>query len=194
MMHEEDGGRGHRSPVSRLPSPVVPYSPDISMPSGKTHTRIDLLMLAVLLGLAVYFQGPLARQFGRDELAEYGLVFALAYLFGMLLLSPDMDLAKSDPMRNWGLLRWVWRPYAAIFKHRGVSHMPILGTLTRVTYLLVASYVIFAVANVCLNLGWQMSVRDLRRVDWTAVVCALCGLCLPDLFHILADRMLKNVR
>ncbi len=151
-------------------------------------------MLVALLGLGAYFWETLARYFGRDALVEYSVVFALAYLFGTFLLSPDMDLARSDPMRNWGLLRFVWQPYARMFKHRGISHVPIVGTLTRVLYLLVMVYILSAVANVCFDLGWRMSIRDLRRVDWTGVTWALCGLCLPDLFHILADRMFKNTR
>ena len=151
-------------------------------------------MLAVLLGLCAYFRGPLARYFGRDELAEYVVVFVLMYFFGTFLFSPDMDLARSDPMRNWGALRWIWRPYAMVFKHRGISHMPIVGTLTRVLYLLVVAYVLLAVANACFDLDWQMSIRDLRRIDPVAVIWGLFGLCLPDLFHILADRMFKNAR
>ncbi len=151
-------------------------------------------MLAVLCGLAFCFREPLARYFGWDELVQYGAVFVLAYLFGTFLLSPDMDLARSDPMRNWGLLHFVWRPYVQMFKHRGVSHMPVVGTLTRVLYLLAVVYILSAVATVCFDLGWKMSIRDLRHVDWTGVGWALCGLCLPDLLHILADRMFKNKR
>ncbi|MCZ6632779.1 MAG: metal-binding protein [bacterium] len=162
------------------------------MPSGKTHTRIDLGMLGVTLLLAAFFWGPLCRLFGRDEMAEYGAIFVVAYLFGTFLLTPDMDLATSDPMANWGLLRFLWRPYAHLFKHRGISHMPIVGTLTRVAYILVLVYVISAVANVFLDLKWKMSLEDLGRIDRPSVLWALGGLCLPDLFHILADRMFKN--
>ena len=162
------------------------------MPSGRTHTRIDLFMLAALLGLGAYFWEPLAGYFERDALVESSVVFVLAYLFGTFLLSPDMDLARSHPMSNWGLLRFVWRPYALLFKHRGISHVPIVGTLTRVLYLLAMVYILSAVGNLCFDLGWRMSIRDLRRVDWTGVTWALCGLFLPDLFHLLVDRMFKN--
>lgn len=151
-------------------------------------------MLASLVGLAVYLHGPLSSYFGRDELVEYGAIFVLAYLFGTFLLSPDMDLAKSEPMANWGLLRWIWRPYANLFKHRGISHTPILGTLTRVLYLLVVIYMILAIINVCFEMDWKMSFRHLNKINWTAAIWALAGLCLPDLFHILADRMFRNAR
>ncbi|MDP6040887.1 MAG: DUF2227 family putative metal-binding protein, partial [Candidatus Latescibacteria bacterium] len=60
------------------------------MPSGKTHTRIDLFLLVIILGFAWYFWSSLTEFFGRDEMAEYGIVFVVAYLFGTFLLSPDM--------------------------------------------------------------------------------------------------------
>ena len=75
------------------------------MPSGKTHTRIDLGMLGVTLFLAAFFWNALCRLFGRDEMAEYGAIFVVAYLFGTFLLTPDMDLATSDPM---ALARRYW--------------------------------------------------------------------------------------
>ena len=120
-------------------------------------------MLVAGLGLSAYFWEPLSGYFVRDELVEYGTVFVLAYLFGTFLLSPDMDLAQSDPMSNWGLFRFLWRPYAHLFKHRGISHMPVVGTLTRVLYLLVMLYMVLAVANGLFNLGWKLSVQDLQE-------------------------------
>ena len=164
------------------------------MPSGKTHTRIDLFLLVILLLAAAYFWGGLVGFFGRDEMAEYSIVFVVAYLFGTFLLSPDMDLNTSDPMKNWGVLRLLWRPYAQVFKHRGLSHMPIVGTLTRVFYIFIVVYVLFAVANAFFDLGWKMSVDDLKEIDRYAVVWALAGLCLPDIFHIVADHTFKNAR
>lgn len=164
------------------------------MPSGKTHTRIDLLMLVVLVVVASYFWDPLTDYFGRDRFVEYGGVFVVAYFFGTFLLSPDMDLNTSDPMKNWGVLRLLWRPYAQLFKHRGFSHVPILGTLTRIVYIVLLVYVLCAVANALFDMGWELSIDNLKDIDKKSVLCGLCGLCLPDLFHIVADRMFKNSR
>ena len=164
------------------------------MPSGKTHTRIDLFLLVLVIGLAICFWHPLGRLVGRDELVEYGIVFVVAYLFGTFLLSPDMDLNTSDPMRNWGVLRLLWRPYAQLFTHRGLSHTPVLGTLTRVLYILALGYAVAAVANTLFDLGWKLSVRDLGRMEPQVLIWGLCGLCSPDLFHIVADRLFKKRR
>lgn len=164
------------------------------MPSGKTHIRIDLFMLVIVMGVVVYFWGTLAKYLGRDEVFEYWVVFVVAYLFGTFLLSPDMDLHTSDPMKNWGVLRLLWRPYSAVFKHRGLSHMPIVGTLTRVVYILLVVYCLLVLANMSFDLGWKISGRDLKEIDRNTVVWGLCGLCLPDIFHIVADRCFKNRR
>ncbi len=164
------------------------------MPSGKTHTRIDLFFLIIIIGIGACFWGSLVEYFGRDEMVEYGTVFVIAYLFGTFLLSPDLDLKASDPLKNWGILRLLWRPYSHIFKHRGLSHTPIVGTLTRVLYIFVVVYALAAMANAFFDLGWKMSFNDLKDMDFKIVIWALAGLCLPDLFHILADHTLKNAR
>jgi hypothetical protein len=49
-------------------------------------------------------------------------------------------------------------------------------------------------ANAFFNLGWEMSFDDLKNMDFKIIIWALAGLCLPDLFHILADHTLKNAR
>ena len=50
------------------------------MPSGKTHTRIDLFLLVIIIGIGACFWNPLVEYFGRDEMVEYGTVFVVAYL------------------------------------------------------------------------------------------------------------------
>ena len=36
----------------------------------------------------------------------------------------------------------IWWPYARVFRHRGVSHMPLVGTFTRIAYLGCVAYAI----------------------------------------------------
>ncbi len=62
-------------------------------------------------------------------------VSGLAFLFGGLLLSPDLDI-NSRPYQRWGVLRWLWWPYQRLIRHRSVlSHSPFLGTAIRISYL-----------------------------------------------------------
>ncbi len=66
---------------------------------------------------------------------EMRLTFAGAFLLATFWLSPDLDLHHSSPSRNWLIFRKLWWPYSKIFRHRGWSHFPVLGSLTRLSYL-----------------------------------------------------------
>ncbi|MBN1875920.1 MAG: DUF2227 family putative metal-binding protein [Anaerolineae bacterium] len=63
-----------------------------------------------------------------------------------ILISPDLDMEERTISESLifrvssilGML-WMalWYPYALMAKHRGVSHIPIFGTLTRLLYIAV---------------------------------------------------------
>ena len=63
------------------------------------------------------------------------LVGSIAFWFGGLWLSPDLD-TNSRPSRRWGPLASLWMPYRKLVRHRGwLSHTPILGSACRLCYL-----------------------------------------------------------
>jgi len=99
------------------------------MPSGRVHEAINLTALG-MGGIAFLAYG------GSPE-DPRALAFALGYLAGTFLLSPDLDLAEKGvrTQGRWGLLGLLWRPYGWLFRHRGLSHTWILGPLTRLGYL-----------------------------------------------------------
>lgn len=99
------------------------------MPSGRVHEALNLTALG--LGSLAYLA------LGGSPEDPRALAFALAYLAGTFLLSPDLDLAEKEvrARRRWGLLGLLWRPYGWLFRHRGLSHTWILGPLTRLGYL-----------------------------------------------------------
>lgn len=148
------------------------------MPSGKTHLRIELGVLGLAIGAGVVLLQ--VGMIGHQEI----LSFAGAYGLSMILLSPDLDLARSDAYRRWGPLRWLWLPYAAIFKHRQLSHHVVFGPLTRIAYLLVwalaASFAFMAVTRRALVLP---------EIPVHLLVSVLLGLYAPNLVHILSDRV-----
>ena len=140
--------------------------------------RIEGLLLAAWTVIAVLC----ARQ-GWVGTAEIG-GFVVSYLFSMLLLSPDLDLAKSDSYRRWGPLRWLWTPYAVAFRHRRVSHHPLFGPITRIAYvgiLTLAGLAIYAAAR-------RRPVPQLV-LPVKLVFAVLIGLYLPNLTHIVADGL-----
>lgn len=150
------------------------------MPSGKTHLRIELLLLPVWVALFYLF---------IDTSWQAGAIFAGAYLFSSLLLSPDLDLRHNRSRRRWGLLGFMWIPYTKVFKHRGVSHSVFLGTLTRLGYLGVLALLI-AFGLSYLNI-WAVSLDSLRAapLDLKLVGILIAGLWLPNIVHTLTDRI-----
>ncbi len=148
------------------------------MPSGRTHLRIEAALLAVWAAVAVLcvHRGSV----GTAEVAG----FVAAYLFSMLLLSPDLDLAKSDSYRRWGPLRWLWAPYAAAFRHRRISHHPLFGPITRIAYVGVLALGALAIYSLAAH-----RVAPRLVLPTSLVFAVLIGLYLPNLIHILIDGL-----
>lgn len=94
------------------------------MPSGKTHDAITFILAAPTF-LAAW------GLTGNPVLA--GLATGMM-LFGGLMFGPDLDI-HSRQYTRWGVFRFLWWPYRAMFRHRSRwSHGIIFGTLIRVVY------------------------------------------------------------
>ncbi|GAB5603713.1 metal-binding protein [Thermus sp. FJN-A] len=151
------------------------------MPSGRVHEAINLTVLGG--GALAYLA------YGGEPEEPRALAFALAYLGGTFLLSPDLDLAERGvrAQRRWGLLGLLWLPYGWLFRHRGLSHTWILGPLTRLGYLvglvLLAS---FLVQGLAAFLGMELA---LRPPAWPreALGWGLLGYYLSQWLHLVAD-------
>ncbi len=137
------------------------------MPSGRVHLAVELAVLPLCLG-AAYGLGL------RKELVP----LALGYLAGSLFLSPDLDLYHSRPTRRWRLLRALWWPYARLLRHRGLSHHPLLGPLSRLLYLALWAFLAWALVG-------------LPRWRWppgSVLGPFLGGLLVPQILHVAVDQ------
>lgn len=149
------------------------------MPSGKTHLRVEMAVLAACVGGVAFLQCERVIDW------QAGGTFLLAYLFSSLFLSPDLDLARSRASRRWGLCRVLWFPYALLCRHRRLSHHLLWGPLTRILYL----------GTIALGLVWGIgSLLNGRSVSgfapsWQILPPLLLGLYLPNQIHILVDRL-----
>ena len=153
------------------------------MPSGRTHLRIEAILLFGWTALAGYLLSI------RSLSVDHVVAFVLAYAFSMLFLSPDLDLARSGASRRWGAARLIWAPYAALFRHRGLSHHPLVGPLTRILYLGLIGVLAWTVVLV-------VSGRPARILTPSLAIlgAALAGLYLPNATHIAADRVVSAWR
>ncbi len=146
------------------------------MPSGKTHLRIELFLLPVFVTIFYLL---------IDVSPTAVALFAGAYLFSSLMLSPDLDLRHNQARRRWGLLGFVWIPYTKIFKHRGISHSILFGTLTRLGYL----------GLIAVLIAWGLSYFKLGTIpivaplDLQLVGILVSGLWLPNILHTCVDHL-----
>lgn len=160
------------------------------MPSGKTHFAIEATA-GIALG-AVLSMPPVRDNLPEALVAPAMLIaFFSGYIFSMFLISPDLDLANSSARKRWGPIGFLWIPYDIIFKHRGASHHLILGTGTRLLYL---SCVLFLPAT---WFAWYMGWIAPELTQPTDVLPLLplaaafiIGAYLPDVLHVVADRVL----
>lgn len=145
------------------------------MPESGTHNT-STVALALCVGVGVYVM--------TGSVSASGIV-TTGTLAG-ILFTPDHDLDAGN--NTMGLVRggcgkfpatlWrvYWFPYAKLFKHRGVSHLPIIGTLTRLLYFIPVNPLLW----------WLLWPKALQHYLWVVV-----GLMLADTLHFSLDGLDK---
>lgn len=139
------------------------------MAMGKTHAAVSLgLAASVPIFLNIF-------GLSADKSAAVGVGLASG-----VVISPDLDIKGVTLSEGilyklfWplGALWFVyWYPYAILFKHRGISHSAIWGTLSRVIFALP----LLAFANLVLS------------VPLLYLFLGIVGLYISDLSHLLFD-------
>lgn len=152
------------------------------MALGKSHDMVNLL----LLPLSLYFIPK-----------EFYLPFSLGYIVGTFFLSPDIDLKHSKPSKRWKYLKVLWLPYQKRSKHRGTSHIPIVGTFMRLIYLnLVVLFFYFVLVGIFSYMSPELS-RIMLSIDLEGFFQYLAksessfyfllGLIISEILHVLLD-------
>jgi uncharacterized metal-binding protein len=139
-----------------------------SFPIGVTPTNALYKFLNTLLSPI------LGKHYGQK--LSHGLTFGPSYLMAKI----------------WNTF---WMPYAFILTHRGLSHWPIIGTLTRIWYLYGATYVVMK------TLG--LPVTELKLMVegfyfWKGINVYTLYLATPiylcDLFHSMGDFIESRIK
>jgi uncharacterized metal-binding protein len=118
------------------------------MPSGRTHDRITLWALPPIAGLTLLW----------SQSSQTTLIVAGAFLFGGLMLSPDLDI-RSRPYQRWGAMRWIWLPYRRLGHRSWLSHGPIVGSALRIVYL----SLVVALVSVLILALWSRFAQPLGQ-------------------------------
>lgn len=94
------------------------------MASGKTHDKVNSIVVISILGLGI-----------ATQTYELGLL-SLGLAIGTIWLSPDLDLKESLPSNRFGVLKPLLAPYQALSGHHRswISHTPVISNIIRVIY------------------------------------------------------------
>ncbi|WP_407543147.1 DUF2227 family putative metal-binding protein (plasmid) [Deinococcus radiomollis] len=143
---------------------------------GYQHTAVNMAALVPVAGVGFWMNHP-----------ELVAAFGAGFVFGTLLVTPDLDLHFNDARRRWGGLKFIWAPYVALSKHRGMSHSYVLGPLIRLLYLAVLVVPLVALA---LHLVGPVHVA----VPLWVFLLAFAGYVVSQWLHLLCDRIQPDVR
>lgn len=145
------------------------------MPNDSVHVIFNFL--AYIIISIIYFAQPLLTLFQF-------IIFSFMYALGTLVLNPDLD-TKSKAGRRCGVL---CVPYRAVFSHRKTSHHWLLGTATRIVYVILVAIIILIILGVAIR---AQDITGLLRLVGSyklEVLSAILGLFLSNFLHIILDR------
>jgi len=150
------------------------------------HVRFNLfLALPIILGLGYYFLRP-----------SYLLIitFAAVFSYSTLFMNPDLDVANQIKLFSIrGMLTFPFRSYAILFKHRGLSHNLILGSLTRIFWLAIWGIIIFWA--IYKTFPTKISLYRYYQQYHSFILYSLSAICLADWCHLLLDsKVIKRLK
>lgn len=152
------------------------------MASGRTHDLVNLVAFPPI----VYYLQP----------TEF-VSFTAGYMVGTFLLSPDNDIYHSTPNKRWKFLRFIWIPYTKVFPHRGISHIPFYGLITKILYLTILFFLFLFIVDFILRQSFGKGVLEenvskaqiSELVKQPVFLSFLVGLFLSEIMHIFTDMV-----
>ena len=135
------------------------------MTSGKNHLKLGLVCLYILFSVWFWYYNLINT-----------FMYMTGFLFGLIFLSPDLDIKNSQPYKSWGPLRFVWWPFQKFIKHRGISHNIIFGPVVIIGYFLL----IFGIVII--------ELLKLDSLQSISLVWACIGVVVAIELHIIIDR------
>lgn len=149
------------------------------MPNYKTHNYFNCIVaLPILLYILMdFFSFPL----------KYTLAFSSSFLYATFFMSPDLDLAHQIKLFSLrGILSFPFRSYAKVFKHRGISHRFLIGTLSRLIWL----GLFFWIVSLLIGLSFlsQKEMFYLYHQYKPLILFGFFGFAVADICHLLLDK------
>ncbi len=159
------------------------------MASGRTHDIINLVALPPFL----YYLHP------SDFIG-----FTAGYLVGTFFITPDNDLYHSLPNKRWKFLKFIWKPYVKLFSHRGLSHMPILGMISKLLYIFIIAVIFVLILKLIFHFSFAEGEKflnsSLESISFKEVILSpfsisfFVGLILAEMVHITTDIFYSTLK
>ena len=147
-----------------------------SLALGRRHDQ-SIWILSLPLGIAV----------GLVLGWTAGLSAAASCLAGGLWLYPDLD-TRSNALRRWGPLGFLWWPYRLLIPHRSLwSHGPVLGTTARLGVLLSWCLIVTLAVPALSPALLLTTLQQLMRAYPREVIALLVGLEGSAWIHLILD-------
>ncbi|EKE20870.1 MAG: hypothetical protein ACD_7C00455G0004 [uncultured bacterium] len=146
------------------------------MAQYKTHSIFNIFIaLPVFIWGIIYFFKPQINLL---------IIFSSCFTYATLFMNPDVDLANKIKLFSLkGILTLPFRGYSLIFKHRGLSHSILFGSLTRIVWLGSFFYLILFILNKPL-----FNKRELiSLLKSSYFIYGIAAVILADICHLILD-------
>lgn len=146
------------------------------MAQYKTHTTFNVFLALplILWGLNHYY---------KPSLTLY-IIFSACFIYATLFMNPDMDIANKIKLFSLkGFLTLPFRGYSLIFRHRGMSHWFIIGSITRILWLSAFFYLILFIINK--PIFNKKEIFSLLKTSY--FLYGFLGIVIADFCHLILD-------
>ena len=161
------------------------------MPNYSSHLICNFTILSAILLVL-----PLLDS---EYTTTQATLFTLLYIIGTIWFNPDMD-TRSEGVKRCG---FICKPYRYFFnKHRGISHHPIWGVLTRIIYIFVIISAIYFLVIIIhhlflseiLIINMSLIPKYVITNYQNEILFALFGFTLSNHLHIVLDKVKSKKR
>lgn len=146
------------------------------MANYKTHSFFNIF---VALPLILFFMICFCRTSYQAV-----VIFTCCFTYATLYMNPDLDLSNKIRLFSLrGFLTMPFRGYSLIFRHRGISHSLLFGSVTRILYLGLLFYLFLYILKKP-NLSKKHFLMILRS---NYFLYGFIAIMLADFFHLALD-------
>lgn len=141
------------------------------------YTNHILANFAIVLILLFFYQ---KNPFLNDTQL---ILLIVGYFFGTVVLTPDLDLKKSEPSRRCGI---ACKPLTMVSRHRGLQHHWLYGIVIRILYVIMLISFLLAIVYGVPAVNDFLNILLKYKIELLSVSL---GIFISNLLHIILDSI-----